>query len=141
LKFPWVLTSCCYNRLSLSSLSVFLNGYFLEPTVGPCLCEWVFGFVWKRQGNEAKASEPDCVCVSWHLPLWESSKELRQKSQTRPCLCELVSGLVRKPDIQKNNIEGSQMALCPSDVNKKVMLTMCFSCFSVPFFKGDITKS
>jgi hypothetical protein len=28
-----------------------------------------------------------------------------------------------------------QMASCPSDVNKKVMLTMCFSCFYVPIFK------
>jgi hypothetical protein len=28
-----------------------------------------------------------------------------------------------------------QMASCPSDVNKKVMLTMCFSCFSVPVLK------
>jgi hypothetical protein len=49
-----------------------------------------------------------------------------------PCLCELASGLVRKPDIQKNSIQGSQMASCPSDVNKKVMLTVCFS---VPILK------
>jgi hypothetical protein len=28
-----------------------------------------------------------------------------------------------------------QMALCPSDVNKKVMLTVSFSCFSVPVLK------
>jgi hypothetical protein len=63
-----------------------------------------------------------------------------------PCLCDLVSGLVRKlqgteakvsePDVQKNNsAQGSQMVLCPSDVNKKVMLTVWFSCFSVPVLK------
>jgi hypothetical protein len=52
-----------------------------------------------------------------------------------PSLCESVSGLVRKPDLQKNSIQGSQVALCPSDVNKKVMLTMCFSCFAVPVLK------
>jgi hypothetical protein len=52
-----------------------------------------------------------------------------------PCLLELVSGLARKPDDHKNNIQGSQMASCPSDVNKKVMLTLCFSGFSVPVLK------
>jgi hypothetical protein len=29
------------------------------------------------------------------------------------------------------------MASCPSDVNKKVMLTVCFSCFSVPILKEN----
>jgi hypothetical protein len=77
----------------------------------------------------------DLTCVSWHLALWESSKELGQKSQTRPCLCELVSGLVRKLGIQKNSIQGSQMASCTSVVNKKVMLTLFFSCSSVPILK------
>jgi hypothetical protein len=52
-----------------------------------------------------------------------------------PCLCELVSGLVRKPDVQKNSIQGSQMASCPSDVNKKVTLNVCFFCFSVLILK------
>jgi hypothetical protein len=50
-------------------------------------------------------------------------------------LCELVSVLVQKPDVQKSSIQGFQMALCPSDVNKKLMLTVCFSCFSVPVLK------
>jgi hypothetical protein len=84
---------------------------------------------------------PDCqsqqwelACVTQHLALWESFKELGQKSQTIPWLCHLVSGLVRKPDIQKNSIQCSQMASCPSDVNKKIMLTVCFYCFSVPIF-------
>jgi hypothetical protein len=111
------------------------NWELSEPAVGPCLCEMVSGFVRKHQGTEAKASGPDCACVSWHLALWESSKKLRQKSQTRLCLCDLVFGLVRKPDVQKNHIQCSQMASCPSDVNKKVMLIVCFSCFSVPILK------
>jgi hypothetical protein len=85
----------------------------------------------KAPRNWGKSLRPNCAYVSWHLTLWESSKELGQKSQTRPCLCELVSHLVRKPDVQKNSIQGSQMASCPSDVNKKVMLSVCFSCFSV----------
>jgi hypothetical protein len=39
-------------------------------------------------------------------------------------------------DVQKNNsAQGSQMASCPSYVNKKVMLTMCFSCLSVTILK------
>jgi hypothetical protein len=42
---------------------------------------------------------------------------------------------VRKPDIQKNSIQGSQMASCPSDVNKKATLIVYFSCFSVPVLK------
>jgi hypothetical protein len=57
------------------------------------------------------------------------------QSQQWDCVCELVSGLVRKPDVQKNSVQGSQIASCPSDVNKKVMLTVCFSCFSVPVLK------
>jgi hypothetical protein len=84
--------------------------YLSKPAVGPHVCELVSGLVRKLQGTEAK-------------------------SQTRLCLCELVSGLVRKPDIPKNSIQGSQMASCPSDVNKKVMLTVRFSCFSVPVLK------
>jgi hypothetical protein len=54
-----------------------------EPAMGPCLCmcEWVPGLVRKLQGTGAKVSD-----------------------QT---VCELVSGLVRKPDIQKNSIQGS----------------------------------
>jgi hypothetical protein len=99
--------------------------------MGPCLGESASGLVRKLQGTEAKALEPNCACVSWCLALWESSKELGQKSQTQPCLYELISGLVRKPDVQKNSIQGSQVALCPSNVNKKVRLTLCFSSFSV----------
>jgi hypothetical protein len=55
-------------------------------------------------------------------------------------LCESASGLVRKPDVQKNSIQGSQMASCPSDVNKKVMLTV-FLLLLCSHFKGDIKKS
>jgi hypothetical protein len=53
-------------------------------------------------------------------------------------LCDLASGLVRKlqgteakvsgPDDQENNsAQGSPDGFMCSDVNKKVMLTMCFS--------------
>jgi hypothetical protein len=59
-----------------------------------------------------------------------------------PCLGDLASGLVRKcqgieakfsgPDVQKNN---SAQVSCPSDVNKKVVLTVCFSCLSDPILK------
>jgi hypothetical protein len=42
---------------------------------------------------------------------------------------------MRKPDVQKNSIQGSQIALYLSDVNKKVMLSVCFSHFSVPILK------
>jgi hypothetical protein len=40
----------------------------------------------KLQGTWAKASGPDCACacVSWDLALWESSKELGQKSDALP---------------------------------------------------------
>jgi hypothetical protein len=39
-------------------------------------------------------------------------------------------------DVQKISVlKVPQMALCPSDVNKKIMLTMCFSCLSVPVLK------
>jgi hypothetical protein len=102
-----------------------------------CVCELVPGLVRKLQGTGAKASGPDCacVCVNWYLALWESSKELGQKSQTKLCLCESASGLMRRPDVQKNSIQSFKLALCPSDVNKKVMLTMCFSYFSVPILK------
>jgi hypothetical protein len=37
--------------------------------------------------------------------------------------------------ILPNSIQGSQMASCPSDINKKVTLTMCFSYLSVPVLK------
>jgi hypothetical protein len=54
------------------------------------------------------------------------------------CLCDLASGLVRKLqgteanvsglDVQKNNsAQVPHMVSCPSDVNKKVMLTVCAS--------------
>jgi hypothetical protein len=43
---------------------------------------------------------------------------------------------ISEPDIQKkNSAQGSQMASCPSDVNKKVILTVYFSYFSVPIVK------
>jgi hypothetical protein len=43
-----------------------------------------------------------------------------------------VSGL----DVQKNNsAQGSPDGFVPSDVNKKVMLTVCSSFFSVPILK------
>jgi hypothetical protein len=62
------------------------------------------------------------------------------------CLCDLVSGLVRKLQGTETKVSEQmsrkttvlklpQMALCPSDVNEKVMLTMYFSCFSVPILK------
>jgi hypothetical protein len=65
------------------------------------------------------------------------------ESAVEPCLCDLASGLVRElqgteakvsgPDVQKNNsAQGSPDGSCPSDVNKKVMLTVCFSCLLVP---------
>jgi hypothetical protein len=61
-------------------------------------------------------------------------------------MCDLVSGLVRKlqgTEAKSQNqtsrkttvLKVPQMASCPSDVNKKVILTMCFSCFSVPLLK------
>jgi hypothetical protein len=81
------------------------------------------------------ASSGKLAYVSWHLTLWESSKNWGKSLRTRLCLCDLVSGLVRKPDVHKNNIQGSQMASCLSDVNKKVMLTVCFSCFCDPILK------
>jgi hypothetical protein len=34
-----------------------------------------------KKGGIVRASQGDLACVSWHLALWESSKELRQKSQ------------------------------------------------------------
>jgi hypothetical protein len=90
------------------------------------------------------------------VPVWvgirpydKAPRNWGKSLRTRLCLCDLVSGIVRKPDVQKNSVQGSQMASCPSDVNKKVILTMCFSCFSVPIlfiyffcshFKGDITE-
>jgi hypothetical protein len=101
----------------------------------PCLCEWVPGLVRKLQGTEAKASKPDCACVSWHLAFWERSKELRQRPWNQTVPVWVGIWLVRKPDIQKNSIQGSQMASCLSDVNNKVMLTVCFFCFSVPILK------
>jgi hypothetical protein len=83
-------------------------------------------------GNITNVGTRLCELVSG---LVRKLKELRLKSQTRPCLCELVSDLVRKPVVQKSSIQGFQMALCPSGANKKLMLTVCFSCFSIPILK------
>jgi hypothetical protein len=138
-----VIVGCWSQQWDLACVSWYLALWESSKELGQKpqdqtvpMCVWVG--TWpceKAPRNWGKSLRPDYACVSRHLALWESSKELGQKSQTRLCLCELVSGLVRKPDIQKNNIQGSQMASCPSDVNKKVMLTMCFSCFSVPVLK------
>jgi hypothetical protein len=99
---------------------------------------------WEKR--EAKSLRGDVGASSGTLLLWigiwpceKAPRNWDKSLRTRLCLCDLVSGLVRKPNIQKNSIQGSQMASCPSDVNKKVMLTMCFSCFSVPVLKE--TKS
>jgi hypothetical protein len=40
-----------------------------EPAMGPCLCVLVPGLVRKLQKTGAKASGPDCACVSWYLAL------------------------------------------------------------------------
>jgi hypothetical protein len=86
------------------------------------MCDLAFGLVRKLQGIETKVSGPDLACVIWYLALWENSKELRQKSQNQ---------MSRKTTVLKL----PQMASCPSDVNKMVMLTVCLSCFSVPILK------
>jgi hypothetical protein len=49
-------------------------------------------------------------------------KELREKSQNH---------MSRKTAVLKV----PQMALCPSDINKKVMLTVYFFCFSDPILE------
>jgi hypothetical protein len=38
----------------------------------------------------------DIISFIFGMYMWENSKELGQKSQTKLCLCELASGLVRK---------------------------------------------
>jgi hypothetical protein len=70
----------------------------------------VLGLMRKLQGTGAKVSDQT-------VPVWVG---------IWPC---------EKARHPENNIQGSQMASCPSDVNKKVMLTLCFSCFSVPILK------
>jgi hypothetical protein len=142
----WVVIYMCMEAL----LWISMYSYFYVKLAKPCFSYYLLGFSlqqnqrtrgWNRFCLEAgsrggcQSQQWDLACVNWHLALWESSKELGQKSQSRPCQCELVSGLMRKPDIQKNSIQGSQIALCPPDVNKKVMLITCFSCFSVPILK------
>jgi hypothetical protein len=90
--------------------------------------------------------QPFVLLIYTNKDIFEKRKYPVSAPAVGLCLCELVSDLVRKlqgteakasePDIQKNNsAQGSQMASCPSDVNKKVMVTMCFSCFSVPILK------
>jgi hypothetical protein len=103
-------------HLNLGFIFSFSVFFFLFLCLSnACLVHsWLVHYCWSEQWDRA--------CVIWYLALWESSKELRQRSQDQ---------MSRKTTVLKV----PQMASCPSDVNKKVMLTVCFSCLSVPILK------
>jgi hypothetical protein len=58
----------------------------------------------------------DCACVIWHLVLWESSQELRQRSQNQTSRKTTV---LKVP--QMLNHTGTVALLAPTTVNHRLM--------------------